>query len=706
MLHELPPEKKYMGQIPHIVRFATFELRKDTRELSNHGVRIRLQTKPFQVLETLVNRPGELTTREELREKLWPSGTFVDFESGLNTAINRLRCALGDSAEEPRYIETLPRLGYRFICPLAEMAEDHEPLAERFASELTQAHPLPPPNSPPHGLPLPEKSKRNPTPAISFVIGSIMAIALISVGFLLRRSSRGPADFRPVSLRGGLILSARFLPGSRVIYSTRRNDAEQIFVANLDGTDSYVLPVRGLVVAAAGSGDLAIVSRDFSKRDTPVQLVRSSVVDGKTVLLAQHVMDADWMPDGKRLAVVRQIGSETNIEFPLGKTIFHSQSWIDCVRVSPNGAEVAFWEHPMRDDDAGRVRVISAEGVTKVLTQEWSSGEGLAWSPSGREIWFTASSGSQNRSLYAVSRFRRARKISNQAASLRLLDVASDGRVLLAIDDTRMILRTALCGKETDISQFDTSHVDDMTQDGTKLLFTEGGDFGGQHYGAYIYDRTSGEARRFASGRALALSADGKRAVTVDPQDRTALTITSLPSGDKERVPGLGFHYQWARFSKPGHLVVGGAYPGQPLITADQNIGTGQIAPLAGAPYFENAVISPDGMSIAGRVSDVVEVFDVKTSAVQRLLPELNAIPVAWSTNGKRIYLLAFANSSYPILECNLTNGQSAPWKTIEPPDALDFSGLAGVAVAPDSGAYAYSANVGLSRLYVVDGLT
>ena len=84
-------------------------------ELRKHGVRIRLQTQPFQILGMLLERPGEVVTREELRQALCPGDTFVDFDHGLNNAINRLREALGDSAESPRFLETLPRRGYRFI---------------------------------------------------------------------------------------------------------------------------------------------------------------------------------------------------------------------------------------------------------------------------------------------------------------------------------------------------------------------------------------------------------------------------------------------------------------------------------------------------------------------------------------------------------------------------------------------------------------
>ncbi len=97
------------------VRFGAFEADLSSGELRKHGLRIKLQDQPFQILAMLLDRPGEVLTREELHQKLWPTDTFVDFDHGLNNAINRLREALCDSAENPRYIETLPRRGYRFI---------------------------------------------------------------------------------------------------------------------------------------------------------------------------------------------------------------------------------------------------------------------------------------------------------------------------------------------------------------------------------------------------------------------------------------------------------------------------------------------------------------------------------------------------------------------------------------------------------------
>src|SRR5712664_2669886 len=108
----------FQTRSPGILRFGVFEVDVRSRELRKQGVRIKLQEQPFQVLAVLLQRPGEVVTREELRSQNWPPDTFVDFDNSLNTAINKLREALGDSADNPRFIETLPRRGYRFIAPV------------------------------------------------------------------------------------------------------------------------------------------------------------------------------------------------------------------------------------------------------------------------------------------------------------------------------------------------------------------------------------------------------------------------------------------------------------------------------------------------------------------------------------------------------------------------------------------------------------
>src|SRR5579864_7805995 len=109
-----------MEEIPgkHLFRFGVFEADQLTGELRKQGRRMQLQGQPFDILVMLLERPGELVSRTQIRERLWPEGTFVDFDHSLNTAVNKIRDVLGDSASSPRFVETLARRGYRFIAPV------------------------------------------------------------------------------------------------------------------------------------------------------------------------------------------------------------------------------------------------------------------------------------------------------------------------------------------------------------------------------------------------------------------------------------------------------------------------------------------------------------------------------------------------------------------------------------------------------------
>lgn len=100
---------------PALMRVGAFELDPHSRELREGTTRIRLQGQPFEILRALLERPGDVVTRDELKNRLWPNGTFVDFEHSINSAVKRLRTALGDDANRPRFVETVPRCGYRYI---------------------------------------------------------------------------------------------------------------------------------------------------------------------------------------------------------------------------------------------------------------------------------------------------------------------------------------------------------------------------------------------------------------------------------------------------------------------------------------------------------------------------------------------------------------------------------------------------------------
>jgi len=156
-----------------VVRFGVFEVDLRAAELRKHGVRIKLQEQPFQILSLLIDRQGEVVTREELRHRLWPDHTFVDFDRSLNKAMTKLRSALCDSAESPRYIETLYRRGYRLLAPVTFQAE--RPRTHILASAAKSK------GLPSHGLaasPAARPSERFPAQWRAWVIAaSVLLIA-------------------------------------------------------------------------------------------------------------------------------------------------------------------------------------------------------------------------------------------------------------------------------------------------------------------------------------------------------------------------------------------------------------------------------------------------------------------------------------------------------------------------------------------------
>ena len=166
-----------------VLRFDSFELDLDTSELRKSGVRLRLQGQPIQLLAVLLQSPGRLVTREELRAQLWLSDTFVDFDHSLNNAILRIREVLGDSAGTPRYIETLPRRGYRFIGHVEEVVTE-------------SPEPLPQPD-PPAATPAPvraAKARRFLVPSI-ILLPALLILAAVGVLWLaplLHRASAAP----------------------------------------------------------------------------------------------------------------------------------------------------------------------------------------------------------------------------------------------------------------------------------------------------------------------------------------------------------------------------------------------------------------------------------------------------------------------------------------------------------------------------------
>src|SRR6266849_7025469 len=544
-----------------ILRFGVFELAVRTGELRKHGIKLRLQGKPLQVLQALVERPGEVVTREELQHRLWSSNVFVDFDNGLNTAANRLRIALGDSAENPRYIETLARVGYRFIAPIAVVE---------------------PPASPAEPRPQP----RRPSLA-TVIVSTVLVFAAIGTVLTFRRGTDAGFQFRQVTFRRGQIWGARFAPDGRaILYTANWDDGpRRLFLTNPVSPESRPLGFDDLrLVAVSRTGDLALLSFNGTMNITGGTLSRVPMNGGAPLPVERNVMSADWAPDG-RLAVVRAIDGVNQLEFPTGTVLHKTSGGISNVRLSPGGDRIAFLEHPVRHDNRGTVKLVDSNGIVRALSDEWANAGGIAWHPGRDEIWFTASQDGTPKSLWATTLSGKVRPVAQIAGALTLRDIAPDGRALASRDSERLEMAALKDGEtsQRDLSWLDWSRVADLSSDGRLVLFDESGVAGGPQYQVYLHRLDSESTVRLGDGLGMGLSADGKYALTLSPHDRTRFRLLPLGEGKPLELPPTGLEYQWARYFPDGQRLLALANePGQPLRLYVQSL-TGKPFPITPA---------------------------------------------------------------------------------------------------------------------------
>ncbi|MGA8043238.1 MAG: winged helix-turn-helix domain-containing protein [Terracidiphilus sp.] len=345
----------------HRIRFRTFTLDVRTHELFRDGLRLKLQGHPIEVLRMLAERPGELVTREELQKALWPDHTYVDFEHGLNSCMNRLREALGDHAEGPRYIETLPRLGYRFIAPVECLVEDAASLpAERERPATDPTPSAAGPRNPPQ-IPADAGSAQSRSHGYRIALVAIAVVAAVAAAFWLVR--------RP-------------LPPPRVAdYVQLTHDGQLKFPAATDGNRIYLNQWRAHEVAQVPSsgGEVAPIPIDM-----PAPWVRDVSPDGSNLIVLNNPAD----PIDLGLWIVGVTGRPARY-----LTIVTDATWF------PDGKSIVY------ATANGNLYLVPAEGgPSRLLASVPNHGGGdavlrdLACSPDGSEIRFT-----RNLSLWEIS---------------------------------------------------------------------------------------------------------------------------------------------------------------------------------------------------------------------------------------------------------------------------------------------------------------
>ena len=554
------------------------------------------------------------------------------------------------------------------------------------------------------------------------MFGVAAILASLAVGYFIGkgRGAAKPLAFRQLTFRRGTVWSARFgVDGKTAFYSASWDGAPtEIYVSAPGSPESRPLGISGAdILAVSSAGDLAMalesrVSTEFTK--TGILARASATGGGAPRQILEGVESADWAPNGQDLAVVRIIGGQARLEYPIGKTIYETRGWISSPRISRDGERVAFIDHPSPGDDGGFPAVVDRAGKKTPLSTPFGSTQGLAWSPDGSEIWFTAAEVG-NRSLYAVSLSGRLRLLTRVTGSLTIQDAARDGRALL-IDETRRLGLSGLAPgatKERELSWLDWSRPVGLSRDGKTVLFYESGEGGGAGYSAYVRDTDGSPAVRLGEGQGLALSPDGKWVIAL-LHKLTDAHLVLYPTGTGQprplTLPGLrlAMGLGGIRFLPDGrHFLMSASEEGRGDRIYLADIEGGKARPITPENFRGPGPISTDGKRFLARKPDgksvAYPIEGGEPTAVAGFEP--GDTPVGWTADDRGIFIQRSGAPVAKIERLDPATGRAEPWREILPSDATGVVRVSSVLISPNGTFYAYAYSRVLSNLYLVEGL-
>jgi Tol biopolymer transport system component len=559
----------------------------------------------------------------------------------------------------------------------------------------------------------PEVRRSRPWAIPALVILTIAAIAAAASAFLARRAPAEPPVFRQLTFRRGLIGSARFTPdGHGVVYSASfEGRPQELYQARIGLTESQPLgiPRANDVAGITTSGEMAVLISA-----PPGQtLARVPLTGGTPREIAEDVGAADISRDGRFLAVSRWIGGGFRLEYPIGKSLYQTGGYLTGLRISPDESRVAFFDHPSLGDDAGTVAVVDRSGAKTVLTPAWTSTDGLAWSPSGREIWFTASERGANLVLYVVAPGEKPRRVLSVPGRLILHDVAPDGRLLVEHRSFRQALMSGLPGSrdERDLAWLDYSYVSAIASDGSFLIFGETGEGGGADGSVYLRRTDGSPAVRLGDGIPDSLSPDEKWVLALQGPD-SKLMMLPVGAGEPRALPDFGIRPRTAQFFPDGkRLLLSGTRGNEPIKLFIADVESRKLSELDPGLLGAPGSLSPDGKQVfAVRTDNRAFLYPVEGGGGGGPPREVTAYtagdwPAGWSEDGRFLYLLSAGSFPATVWKVDLASDKREKWQEIAPAEAAGAAGSFAFLISGDERSYAYNYSRSTSELYVVEGM-
>jgi Tol biopolymer transport system component len=545
------------------------------------------------------------------------------------------------------------------------------------------------------------------------LLAPVAVSAALAAGYLAGARTGGGAapTLQRLTFRRGVVSAARFHDASgEVVYSAQWDGGpSELYAADPRSARMRALGT-GHLLALSRTGEMALLVRPRQVRGSVYTgtMARAPLAGGQARELLDDVHAADWSPDGTELAVVREVDGSARVEFPPGRVLFQTAGDVSSLRVSPDGRHVAFVELPLRADGAGALAVVDRAGHARTLSAGWLSIAGLAWAPSGREVWFTATRGGARRALWAATLDGQERLVQQTLGTLTLHDAAGE-RLLLAREDLRRetMVRAGPDAAERSLTWLDWTRASDVSPDGRLVLFTEMGEDG--RAAAYYRALDGAPAVRLGQGIATEFSPDGRSVLAVQPGRPAQLAVLSLAGGAARPLTADDINHQWASWVPGGkEIVFSGNREGHGVRLYAQPV-AGRT-PRALSPEGVGAAwhpVSPDGRRVAAVGPDGrLALFPLHGGAPAAVPGALRQDrPFRFSADGRA--LMVFEEGAVPatVARLDLASGRREPLLQLMPEEAAGVMQVHPTFLSPDARRYVYTYRRVLSDLYLAEGM-
>jgi eukaryotic-like serine/threonine-protein kinase len=541
-----------------------------------------------------------------------------------------------------------------------------------------------------------------------------LALGLVAGALIGHRFSKQPGiAFHRLTFRRGRIQDARFTPdGNGVVYSAQWEDEpSELYTARFDSPGSRALGSSGAeLLAISQSGELAVKKSAAVLSSSfyfPGILARMPLSGGAPRSLESRITFADWSPDAREMAVVRETDQGQQIEYPIGNVLYRTSGAISAPRISLSGDQIAFIEHNIASDDGGTVGMVDRQGHKKTLTSYYDSTSGLAWSPSRKEIWFTAAKHGARCDLLAVTLDGRERTVYSGSTRLVLHDVSRDGRVLASNEDDRSSLwfRGPTDPRTRELSWLDWSVLNDISRDGKMVAFSESGEGAGG--GAVVYLRDTDGAPAVALGQGLypTFAPDDQSVVAVG---MSSLTIYPVGPGESKHISIPGFTIRIAGLLPDEHRIwFNGSEGSQGLqfFLTDINGAKPRAITRPGVRHASPSVLL-NGKYLAGRSQTGLRLYPIdggEPIAIPSKPGEF--VTIAGASDDGQTLFLAIEGIPSNVFRYDVKTGRRELIMQLAPVDRAGVIGGMTIQMTPDGKNYAYSYPQELSELHWVEGL-